>query len=85
MKNLGYNLLNRLGSLHSNQALIETTMKEGEVIGVQSKLIQNGGVQAADMKFIIHGPAAKLIGRTNGHSPFNSSTCLLYTSDAADE
>ena len=44
MKNLGDDLLNGLGSLHPNQAFIQATMKEGEVIGVQSKLIQNRGV-----------------------------------------
>ena len=57
MKNLGDNLLNGLGSLYPNQALIQATMEKGEVIGIQSKLVQNGGVQAADMEFIIHGPA----------------------------
>ena len=38
-ENLGDNLLNGLGSLHPNQALIETTMEKGEVIGIQSKLV----------------------------------------------
>ena len=42
--------------------------EKGEIIGIQSKLVQNGGVQAADMEFIIHGPAAQFIGRTNGYS-----------------
>ena len=38
-ENLGDNLLNGLGALHPNQAFVQTTMKEGEVIGVQSKLV----------------------------------------------
>ena len=74
MKNLGDNLLDGLGSFHTNQAFVQTTVEKSEVIGVQSKLVQDSSVQAADMEFIIHSPAAQFISRTNGHTAFDSSS-----------
>ena len=58
MKNLGNDLLDGLGSFHTNQAFVQTTMKESEVIGVQSKLVQDGSVQATHMELIINSPAS---------------------------
>jgi hypothetical protein len=33
-------------------------MKEGQVIGIQAELVENGGVKTPDMKLIIHRTTA---------------------------
>jgi hypothetical protein len=61
-------------------------MKEGQVIGIEAELVENGGVKTPDMKLIIHRTTAQLIGSPHWYTPQKKtilSTIVLQFTDWA--
>ena len=51
--------------MNSGELLFETAVKVAEPVVVESHLVQDGGVQAADMEAVLDGGAAQLVGRAD--------------------
>ena len=49
-------------AVHVGQAEIAALATEGEAFVVDSKLVQDGGMEVVDMHFVLGGVVAKLIG-----------------------
>ena len=74
MKNLGDNLLNRLGTLHPNQTLVQSPMEKSKVIGIKSELVQNSRMKAAYVKTVGHGLTTQFIGFSHADSTLDATS-----------
>ena len=59
------NLPDRLGPFGADQLFVQAAVEVGQAVGVHAHLVQDGGVQAADVEAILDGGAAQLVGRAD--------------------
>ena len=62
---LGNDLVNRLGAFHADQALIQPPVKVAQLVRVEAKLLENGGMQMLDVEWFLDRGTAQLICLAN--------------------
>ncbi len=55
---LGHDAVDRLGSLHSDQLLVQSAIEIAQVVGIEPHPIENGGMHVPDVKGLTHGRSA---------------------------
>ena len=83
---LGNQTRNRLGTFNTHQPLIKPAIEIAEPIRNEPKLIQDRRVDPLNMCPLLNRPGAEFIGLSIANAALDpTASCLLYTSDAADE
>ena len=59
--------------MHVGQAVVAAAVAEGETLVVQSKLMQDGGVQVVERADVFHGVHAQFVGRAVGRAPLDAA------------
>ena len=52
--------MNRLGAFHADQALIQPPVKVAQLVRVEAKLLEHGGMQAPNVERFLDGGGAEL-------------------------
>ena len=73
---LGQYILKDVGILvHSGQAEVEPLILVGEPLGLNSELVEEGGVKIAHVHNVLLGIVAEFVGVSVGDSALDSSAC----------
>ena len=73
LSRLGDDFVDRLGTLHTNQALLETTIKVTQVVRIKAKLLEHCGVHVLDVERLLDSGAAKFIRLPNTHAALDAT------------
>ena len=61
-------------TVYIGQSEVSTTVAEREFLVIEPHQMQDGCVQVMDMDFVFNRSEAELVGRTVGHSAFDTAS-----------
>ena len=60
--------------------MVQAVVEIGQAVGIESELVQDGGVQLLDLETVFDGGAADLVGFSVADAAFDSTAALALVS-----